>query len=82
MPLYVIHEMYIVHRLFKLVGWYPLTALILWTILFLQNYHDDVMTCKEESVHISGNYIHTPFKYKVINNNSLDITQALSNLVL
>ena len=25
----VIHEMYIAHRSFKLVGWYPLTALIL-----------------------------------------------------
>ena len=32
---YVIHEMHIVHRSLKLVGWYPLTALILSTLFFV-----------------------------------------------
>ena len=37
------------------------------------NYHDDVTTWEEKCVYISGNYIHTSFKYKSINNYPLDI---------
>ena len=44
--------------------------------------HDDVTTWYENNVYISGNYIHDSFKYKVINNNYLNVTQILSTQVL